>query len=129
MKKNTFDYRSYIEVVETLKSERTNPGDKIKLTIEFDGTRKPRLWLDFFVRDTELRDRYNQREEISDFVPDSYTPNPLDEMGKPLPNPTYGPTNWQEYMETEIGPRIQNCILIGGRNFDIEVTRKELGVS
>lgn len=127
MKKNTFDYRTYIEVVENLKSERTNPGDKIKLTVEFDGTRKPKLWLDFFVRDLDLREKFNQKEEISDFVPDSYSPTTTDEMGKPIPNPVYGASSWQEYIETEVGPRIQTCILIGGRNFDIEITRKELG--
>jgi len=128
MKRNTFDHRTYIEVVETLKSERTSVGDKIKLTVEFDGTRKPRLWLDFSVRDPDLRDRYNSREEITDFIPDSFTPSMLDEVGKPLPNPSFGPSSWSDYIETEVGPRIQNCVMIGGRNFDVEFTQKERGV-
>lgn len=122
MKRNTFDSRTYLEVAEALKSEFTKPGDLVVLNVEYDGSQKPTLRLDF-----KSRTAFINSTDISDFIPDSYQSNQFDEYGQPYPNPPYSPESWVEFVETKVAVQIRICMIVGSRNFEYVVSQKTLG--
>jgi len=123
MTKGRQDSRTYVEIVESLKSERTRQGDGIRFIVEFDGTRKPRFWVEFVTSSSELS-VYPSKEEITDFIPDTYKAEMFDDLGELLPNPRSGHYNWYEFVQ-EIGNNIQSLAWIGGRGFEYKSLQKE----
>ena len=124
--KNRFDPRNWVEVVSNLITERTSPGDSIKLLIHYNGTIKPNVWLEFSTYDSEKK-RYEPKEEITDWVDDKpYYEIKDDSTGRPIEGEVRrGSSDWVEYMEgiSGVGPEIQKMIKTGGRNFSYEVIK------
>lgn len=119
MTKNRFDTRTWVEISEDLKNERSSPGDKIVLEIKFNGYNKPNFYLRFFTVDPE-KDRADNREEITDWIDDTPWYEVIDDTtGKPLEGEMRkGTDSWRDYVEVRFGPLIQSLFKSGGRVFE-----------
>lgn len=119
--KNRFDTRSWVEIVEELKTERTLPGDSVKLLITYNGTSKPQVCLEFMTTDPEKK-KYDSLEDITDWLPDKPYYDVLDDTtGKPMEGEFRRGSDWLNFIDSDFGPVIQKIFKSGGRAFSYEV--------
>ena len=122
MTRSRFDSRTWTEIVGNLVSERTSVGDTIKLTIKFNGNKKPNVWLEFQTYDPDKKN-FLSIEEITDWVDDlPYYEIIDDTTGQPIPGEgRRGSSDWTEYVDVRFGPAVQSIVRSGGRRFEYEV--------
>jgi hypothetical protein len=120
--RSRFDSRTWTEIVGNLVSERTSVGDTIKLTIKFNGNKKPNVWLEFQTYDPDKKN-FLSIEEITDWVDDlPYYEIIDDTTGQPIPGEgRRGSSDWTEYVDVRFGPAVQSIVRSGGRRFEYEV--------
>ena len=122
MIKSRYDSRTWVEIVGDLVSERTSRGDLIKLTVQYNGTKKPTVNLEFTTYDPDKK-AYKPKEEITDWIDEKPYYDVIDDStGQPLEGETRkGSTSWDEYVNVRFGPLVKSIVEAGGRIFSFEV--------
>lgn len=130
MKKNKTDVRSLLDVVAELVSERTSYGDQIDLTVTMRGQNRPNILLTFRTTSETMAQYNNTEEDLSDWVDDKPYYIPIDDVtGQEIAGEyRRGFDTWEEYIDKDLGPKIQGIIKAGGRLFSYKIAKGDLRV-
>lgn len=123
MVRSIFDGKGILEVVGDLVSERTDPGDSIRLLIKYRGQEKPLIVLEFNSYNPD-KSKLARKEDLTYLLP----AKPYYDVIDPSTGRAYtdavrqGYEDWRQLVNNPngLGPAIQKICKAGGRNFSYE---------